>query len=323
MTTARDICNLALKQVGVLGVGQTALPEDINDAFTYLGNMVAQWQKSRWLVPSLQKLSFTCDGSVSYTVGIGGDINIQRPSDIKAAYVVQLNTGSNPISLPLRKLFSYEDYALIAVKSLPSLPDRFFYDGQFPLANFFPFPIPSSQYQITIVFESLLGFGTTIETGSITTGGAAYTNGNYENVELAGGSGTGATADITVTGGAVAVVSLLTGGENYAIGDILSATAADIGGTGAGFTWTVGNIQSNVDTEIVMPPEYKECLIMNLTLRLSAVYQIPSNDDTRRLAKTSLNTLRKNNTQIPALTMPARPGLRTGIGFNLYNPDGY
>lgn len=296
------------------------MAEDTNDAFTYLRNMIALWQKKRWLVPSLQQKTFTCNGSISYSVGIGGNINIQRPSDIKAAYVVQLNTGSNPVSLPLTKIFAYETYALIAVKNLASLPDRFFYDGQYPLANFFPFPIPNSNYQITILFESLLGFGTTISAGAITTAGAGYVSATYNNVALTGGSGTGATADIIVTGGVISVVTLDTGGSDYAIGDILSVDPNDVGGSGAGFTWTVGNIGPDVDTVIVMPPEYEETIIMNLAIRLGAMFTLPVSKETRLLAKNGLNTLRTNNTQVPILTMPA--GLTKGRAFNIYNADG-
>jgi hypothetical protein len=79
---------------------------------------------------------------------------------------------------------------------------------------------------------------TAILAGSITTAGAAYTNGTYNNVALTGGSGAGATANITVAGNAVTAVNIVTGGKGYAIGDVLSANAADIGGTGAGFVWT-------------------------------------------------------------------------------------
>lgn len=78
-------------------------------------------------------------------------------------------------------------------------------------------------------------------------GGAAYTNGNYVNVPLTGGAGQQATANITVAGGAVTVVTLVAfgsfvGGFGYLINDTLSAAAANIGGTGAGFTIKVATI---------------------------------------------------------------------------------
>jgi len=67
-------------------------------------------------------------------------------------------------------------------------------------------------------------------------GGSAYTNGTYSGVALTGGTGTGATANFTVSGGKVTLVTLVLSGVNYTDGDILSAAAADIGGTGTGFT---------------------------------------------------------------------------------------
>jgi hypothetical protein len=88
---------------------------------------------------------------------------------------------------------------------------------------------------------------TSILSGAITSPGAAYTNGTYNNVSLTGGTGTGATANITISGNAVTAVNIVTGGEGYTIGDILSANSADIGGTGAGFTWTFSTPDSAFD----------------------------------------------------------------------------
>lgn len=87
---------------------------------------------------------------------------------------------------------------------------------------------------------------TAVATGTIA-GGAAYTNGNYSGVALQGGSGTGATAEITIAGGAVTVVGIDDGGQNYLIGDVLTVLAADVGGTGAGFTYTVTGFASAFD----------------------------------------------------------------------------
>lgn len=77
--------------------------------------------------------------------------------------------------------------------------------------------------------------------GSIT-GGSSYTNGTYNNVPLTGGTGTGATANITVAGGAVTVVTIVNGGTGYAAANSLTASAANIGGTGTGFTVPVATV---------------------------------------------------------------------------------
>jgi hypothetical protein len=75
-------------------------------------------------------------------------------------------------------------------------------------------------------------------------GGADYDPGTYNGVDLTGGSGTGATADIVVgVGDDVTSVTLVSGGSGYNVGDVLSADDADLGnlGTGAGFTITVAS----------------------------------------------------------------------------------
>jgi hypothetical protein len=75
-----------------------------------------------------------------------------------------------------------------------------------------------------------------IKTLGAITGGSGYTNGSYTNVPLTGGAGSGARATIGVSGGAVTTVTITARGAGYAVGNTLSATAASLGGTGAGFS---------------------------------------------------------------------------------------
>lgn len=66
-------------------------------------------------------------------------------------------------------------------------------------------------------------------------GGAGYTNGTYNYVELTGGSGYGAIATITVSGGAVTALDFSSHGYDYVVGDVLTAALP----VGVGFTLTV------------------------------------------------------------------------------------
>ena len=72
--------------------------------------------------------------------------------------------------------------------------------------------------------------------------GTLYTNGTYTAVSLTGGTGSGAKATIVVSGAVVSSVTLTTAGTGYTVGDVLSATAASIGGTGSGFTINVATV---------------------------------------------------------------------------------
>jgi len=73
-------------------------------------------------------------------------------------------------------------------------------------------------------------------------GGAAYTNGTYNDVTLTGGTGTGAKATIVVSGGTVTTVTITAAGTGYTVGNSLTAPAASIGGTGAGFSVPIATI---------------------------------------------------------------------------------
>jgi len=75
-----------------------------------------------------------------------------------------------------------------------------------------------------------------IKTLGAITPGSGYVDASYPNVTLTGGSGSGAKATIGVSGGAVTTVTITARGAAYVVGDVLSATAASLGGTGAGFS---------------------------------------------------------------------------------------
>jgi hypothetical protein len=62
-----------------------------------------------------------------------------------------------------------------------------------------------------------------VNTVTLTNAGSGYTNGTYNSQALTGGSGTGATANITVAGGVITAVTIFDKGVNYESGDVLSA----------------------------------------------------------------------------------------------------
>lgn len=320
-----------MREAGVLGVGQTLLPEDTNDGFIYLKRMVAQFQRRRWLVPSLIDIATFGNGLISNPIGNGQFWNIPRPDKIQGGYIVQQTGGTTPISLPLYPIYSYEDYIQIAVKNLNSLPDHFFYDGAFPVGNVFIWPIPSNQYEIHLLVKAQLGLSTTINAGNISNAGQAYTNGFYAAVPLVPQTpgdpaqqfqsyGTGAIADITVAGGKVTIATIDNGGEDFKVNDLLTTINTNIGGTGNGFTFTVTGTTANLDSNIDFTPESEEGIHYNLALRYCSAYQIEPQPSTVKLARAALNTLRMANTQVPEMNMP--PTLRNGRAFNIFNADG-
>lgn len=104
-------------------------------------------------------------------------------------------------------------------------------------------PTPNSNYSVELNYyyypDSIVQ--AKIDTLGTIAGGSGYTNGTYFDVPLTGGSGTGAMATITVSGGAVTAVTITGRGCQYSVGDVLTAT---IGSTGTNFSVPVATIKN-------------------------------------------------------------------------------
>ncbi len=157
-TTVSDILIQSLKKAGVLGVGQLANAEDMNDAFQDLNDMLAQWSVQRWLVWHLIESSVTSTGAQFYTIGVGQNFNTPRPDRIESAFLRQLvTTQPNQVDYPLEILQSREDYNRIALKTLGTFPSYIFYDSAYPVGKVYPWPIPQqSIYSVHIAVKEQL-----------------------------------------------------------------------------------------------------------------------------------------------------------------------
>jgi len=111
-------------------------------------------------------------------------------------------------------------------------------------------PTPDSGYSAELHYyyypESIVQ--TPVASLGTITGGSSYTNGTYLNVSLTGGSGSGAVANIVVSGGAVTSVTLTQGGTGYVAGNTLSAASSTIGGTGTAFSVPVATVGNALGT---------------------------------------------------------------------------
>ena len=155
VTTPLQVIYLALRMAGRItdsqGVAQGS--QDVADAFSLLVAMLGQWQQERWLVWGLVNTPLTATGAPSYTIGPGGAFNIGRPTKIESAFVRLLPVPGNgqSVDFPLEIIGSYDDFNLITLKNLTTIPTSLFYDAAFPLGNIHIWPVPpAGAYQIYI-----------------------------------------------------------------------------------------------------------------------------------------------------------------------------
>lgn len=85
--------------------------------------------------------------------------------------------------------------------------------------------------------------GTAIKTYSIINVGSGYTDGVYNSVPVIGGTGTGAIANITISGGILTSVNASSGvGSGYSVSDTFTVSSANVGGIGSGIILGVANL---------------------------------------------------------------------------------
>jgi hypothetical protein len=172
-----------LRDAGVLGVGQTARAEDINEGLMRLNNMIGQWAATRFLVFHLMDVWCQSTGAPTYFVGPGGDIDMpQRPNRLEGAFFRQgapaggtpheftLDSsitdgtdtlapsfgGVNTIDFPLELLESREEYNAISLKGITVFPSCAYYDPAMPFGRFYVWGLPPSQYELHILVRAPL-----------------------------------------------------------------------------------------------------------------------------------------------------------------------
>ena len=146
MATVGDIVADAFFQSGIIGTGQTGTGQDARLGFRLYNQLVAQWNRKRYMVYTTFNIGIPCTGAISYSVGIGGDFNTPRPDKIEdGCFLRQLNTGSaQPVDYVLQLVNSREDYNRIRLKTMGTFPWLIYYDPTYPLGNVYAWPVPQA-----------------------------------------------------------------------------------------------------------------------------------------------------------------------------------
>lgn len=159
-TTAQTLVTSALKKAGIVGIGETPGPEDINDTFNDLNDMLAQWQHERALIWHEVDMSVVSTGIDVYSIGPGGNINVTvRPDRIMGAFIRQLNvSATTPVDYPIKVVEAREDYNRLTLKKgIFTIPELIFYDSEFPLGFIKPWPLMQATiYELHVSLKDLL-----------------------------------------------------------------------------------------------------------------------------------------------------------------------
>lgn len=152
MATVTEIVKLALKDIGVIGGRETPSDDEMQDALSTLNQMLAMWRTQTLSVYCQKQGTITVDGSVSYTVGTGGDLNIERPVAIDGVF---WRSSDNLTDYPLKVYHSYEDYQDLVQKTLQALPCLAYYRPAYPTGELFVWPQPTDGTLYVTVMQEM------------------------------------------------------------------------------------------------------------------------------------------------------------------------
>lgn len=159
MAAVIDILNLALRDVGVIGEGQTASAETTNDALTTLNQMIGQWNAQKIAVLAQKEVSFAATGAQTYTIGVGGAVNTALPVKVDAAL-----WRDGEVDYHLEVIESFEDYQEIGIKELSGVPAAIHFQRTFPLGLLYVYPQPSTGSIYLTVSVPLSSYATVADT---------------------------------------------------------------------------------------------------------------------------------------------------------------
>lgn len=124
--TVSKLFELALKRINVIQAGGSLTPEDADDALFYANNWLDSLSIESIAIPFMLRTLWTMvPGKASYTVGIGGDVSLPRPT-----YIDHVNYIDASLSPPIeRELDGLTDdaYAAIPIKTQTNLLPSFYY----------------------------------------------------------------------------------------------------------------------------------------------------------------------------------------------------
>ncbi len=148
MATVNDEINRVMVLIGSLAPGESVSPDEATDVFNTLNEMLDEWNTERLNIPSVDISLFNLAANQqTYEIGPGGaDFNVARPSLIQTASIV-LNSLRHPLDL-----ITSQQWAALRERALTGiLPQKLYYDAEFPIAhlNFWPRPSGTPQVELT------------------------------------------------------------------------------------------------------------------------------------------------------------------------------
>ena len=157
--TVLELIRRSLRLIGALGVGEAPSAEETSDCILALNQLISSWSLNALTVYTKLNSKYTLTNGLPYfTWGIEPDplavvqpdFNSPRPDTIFRAYRIDPG-GSYELSQ-----IGKEHYDAISEKNAFGVPDRFYYEPDYPWGKVYLYPNPDSSCEIEFsVFKKI------------------------------------------------------------------------------------------------------------------------------------------------------------------------
>jgi hypothetical protein len=168
MPTVRTFVSASLREIGVLGVGQTLSPAQGSVGLEYAQFLLDSWQTQRLALAVQARTPFTLtSGTSAVTLGPSGADVMIAPTPVWLDTVNYVNPGSSPEQeVPIGQM-DPDTYANLSIKELSSaLPLQCFYQrsNSTGLGTLFFWPQVSQNVDIVVYSPQGVGVPTSLDT---------------------------------------------------------------------------------------------------------------------------------------------------------------
>ena len=154
----------ALGLTNAVGVDQTLTADETSDCLRYVNDLLEDWSTQTLAVYGLSNQTFnTVAAQATYTVGVGGNWNTNRPVRINdPAYSV-----INSVSFPCVQISQAEYNAITDKTQTQAYPNVYLYVNEYPMGLVTLWPVPSAitpvTFSIDLIIDSVPTAATVLE----------------------------------------------------------------------------------------------------------------------------------------------------------------
>ncbi len=135
---AQTLIKAAMRAMGVLAAGETPTAAELSDGLECMRLMMRHWSDTNARIYYTTQDSIAMTGATYYTIGTGGDFDVDRPESIRGAYV----------DSTLLDIIDEARYRKLRLITVSSTAGYLWYSPEYPLGKLYVIPTGGTTFYL-------------------------------------------------------------------------------------------------------------------------------------------------------------------------------